>query len=42
MPSSVLKDGRNAQLYAQVRRRMIENGDWDRCVVHGFVQCEWQ
>ncbi|EIW52857.1 uncharacterized protein TRAVEDRAFT_24245 [Trametes versicolor FP-101664 SS1] len=30
MPSSVLKDGRNAQLYAQVRRRMIENGDWDR------------
>ncbi|KAI0739486.1 transcription factor e(y)2-domain-containing protein [Daedaleopsis nitida] len=24
------KDGRNAALYAPLRRRMIENGDWDR------------
>ncbi|RPD72911.1 hypothetical protein L226DRAFT_141060 [Lentinus tigrinus ALCF2SS1-7] len=24
------KDGRNAALYPPLRRRMIENGDWDR------------
>ncbi|KAI0740421.1 hypothetical protein C8Q76DRAFT_640901 [Earliella scabrosa] len=29
MPPST-KDGRNAALYAPLRRRMIENGDWDR------------
>ncbi|KAI1787478.1 hypothetical protein LXA43DRAFT_707199 [Ganoderma leucocontextum] len=26
----VHKDGRNASLYAPLRRRMIANGDWDR------------
>ncbi|KAI0653125.1 transcription factor e(y)2-domain-containing protein [Cubamyces menziesii] len=29
MPS-VAKDTRSAALYAPLRRRMIENGDWDR------------
>ena len=31
MPS-VAKDTRTAALYAPLRRRMIENGDWDRFV----------
>ncbi|KAI9058899.1 hypothetical protein FKP32DRAFT_1190253 [Trametes sanguinea] len=31
MPSTVApKDGRNAALYAPLKRRMVENGDWDR------------
>ncbi|CDO70675.1 hypothetical protein BN946_scf184761.g13 [Trametes cinnabarina] len=33
MPSTTHKDGRNAALYAPLKRRMVENGDWDRCVL---------
>ncbi|KAI0643213.1 hypothetical protein C8Q79DRAFT_977762 [Trametes meyenii] len=29
MPSAP-KDGRSSPLYAPLRRRMLENGDWDR------------
>ncbi|KAI0631595.1 transcription factor e(y)2-domain-containing protein [Trametes polyzona] len=30
MPSKAPKDSRSASLYVPLRRRMIENGDWDR------------
>ncbi|KAI8995204.1 transcription factor e(y)2-domain-containing protein [Trametes punicea] len=43
MPSAP-KDGRNAALYAPLRRRMIENGDWDRIaarLAHELNESGW-
>lgn len=34
------KDGRNSALYGPLRRRMIENGDWDRYVPLCLSACK--